>query len=142
MRPIVQVAIVLGFLGLNGCRKAAKTAASAKQAGGAFIQAAAAADPNVVYSKMTHVRYRGAVSLKRHLALFDLGRQRLGAPKQYSCTNWSIRCGPQATAKLTYQVTWERGDGTVNMTLIQEASGWKLLSYYVNSDALVGLNVE
>jgi hypothetical protein len=143
VRHIAHTAVlVIPLLGLSGCRKAATTASSAKQAGRTFIQAAAAADPNAIYAKMTHVKYRGAVPLTRHVALLELFRQRLGAPKQYSCTSWSIRCGPRTTAKLTYQVTWERGSGTVNMTLTQEASGWKLLGYHVNSDALLGLNTE
>lgn len=86
-------------------------------------------------------QWRDAASSEQSNAIFKTLKDKLGNVKNrslHSATEQSNASGQLSghSFNITYQTTFERGEGMETFTLIERDGRWLLARYFVNSDAL------
>lgn len=85
--------------------------------------------------------WRRATTLEQSNATFEVLKTKLGAVKSrafHSATEQQNSSGPLPghSFVISYETTFDRGEGMETFTLVERDGRWRLARYFVNSDAL------
>lgn len=135
---VFLVVVACAGLMVMGVRSASSAPGEVSAAVDGLMRAAADGSFAQTYTSATTPEFRQSVTAVDYARLGDTIKTQLGALRSKQVTQLNMRqVNAQSSVDVTYKATFERGAGTIHVTLRHSGGQWRLLALNVNSPALL-----
>jgi hypothetical protein len=127
---------LLGGLAMVGCKAMQENQAKADKTAKEVLDLIAAGNSDKLYDQYMTSLCQGATGRERNAKLVNAFRNRLGKPKSFNLVSQQVVSSNDVIrGAYVYQVQWEKGSGTLQLTTVTTGGEIKLDGFRVDSDA-------